>query len=291
MATWTPARSILLSQLLDDVVGTEEMVHIRQDYCRICDCIQSAADSDNDNVYYTGSKAEGLDLPGSDDDYMMDINNKAKLLIIQAVEDAPTATDTNVFCMNVENVPPCFAMLRSVNQVEYGPLLDACQLIDNAMHLSSYLLVHNLESQFNKVSFGGKVAKQGPSKEEWTPYMDTSQSGIDSVLSIHCPFWPNSASEWRTRPRRFAWPSPSDIKSIVDFGFHLVSVGHPRSDLNMMEWRISFSVAERTLVWSFNHVQVQCYAVMKIFLKEFINPHCSPDNRVLCSAFIKTFLF
>ena len=30
---------------------------------------------------------------------------------------------------------------------------------------------------------------------------------------------------------------------------------------------------------------------MKIILKEFINPHCSPDNRVLCSYFIKTFLF
>ena len=121
--------------------------------------------------------------------------------------------------------------------------------------------------------------------------MDTSQSGIDSVVSIHCPFWPNSASEWRSRHRGYAWPSPSDIKYIVDFGFHLVPVGHPSSDMTMMEWRISFSVAERTLVWSFNHVQIQCYAVMKIILKEFINTHCSPDNRVLCSYFIKTFLF
>ena len=37
MASWNPARSILLSQLLDDVVGTEEMVRIRQDYCRMFD--------------------------------------------------------------------------------------------------------------------------------------------------------------------------------------------------------------------------------------------------------------
>ena len=35
MTSWTSARSVLLSQLLDDVVGTEEMVRIRQDYCRI----------------------------------------------------------------------------------------------------------------------------------------------------------------------------------------------------------------------------------------------------------------
>ena len=100
--------------------------------------------------------------------------------------------------------------------------------------------------------------------------MDRSQSGIDNVPSIHCPFWPDSAKEWRTRPRQFAWPSPSDVKSIVDFGFHLAPVGHLSSDMSMIEWRILFSVAERTLVWSFNHVQIQCYAVMKIILKEFI---------------------
>ena len=36
-----PARSIHLSPLLDEVVATEDMVHIRQDYCRIKDCIRS----------------------------------------------------------------------------------------------------------------------------------------------------------------------------------------------------------------------------------------------------------
>ena len=293
MANWTPAQSIPLSQLLDDVVGTEEMVQIRQEFCRIWDCIKSTADSCKENFYYTGSKAEGLGLLGSDDDVMMDINNQANLLIIQTMQDTSIAGHTNMFCMKTENVPPCFAMLRSANQVQHGTLLDACQLIDNAMYLSSYLLVHNATSKMikNAYSVHKKIAKQGPSIEGWSHYMDTSQSGIDAVISIHCSFWPNSASEWRTRHRQFAWPSPSDIKSIVDFGFHLVPVGHPLSDMNMMEWRISFSVAERTLVWSINHVQMHCYAVMKIILKEFINPHCSTDNRVLCSYFIKTLIF
>ena len=68
-------------------------------------------------------------------------------------------------------------------------------------------------------------------------------------------------------------------------------VGDPHSDTNLMEWRILFSVAERTLVWSFNYIQMQCYAVMKLILKEFIHPYCSPPCRVLCSYFLKTFLF
>ena len=121
--------------------------------------------------------------------------------------------------------------------------------------------------------------------------MDRSQTGTDTVHSIHCSFWPEAASEWRTRSRRFMWPSTCDMITIIDFGFHLVPVDHPHSDTNMMEWRISFSVAERALVWSFNHIQMQCYSVLKLILKEFINPHCSPSCRVLCSYFIKTFLF
>ena len=291
MASWTPAYSVLLSQLLDDVVGTEDIVHIRQDYCRIWDCTLSTKDATNDNVYYTGSRAEGLDLPGSDDDAKLDINNIANLSIIQNIQDASTATHRSVFCMKTKNVPPCFAMLKSVNQVQHGLLFDACQLIDNTMYLSSFLFVHNAESEMNTDTYNQKISRQGPSLERWTPYMDTSESGIDNVMSIHCQFWPDSALEWSTRPRQSVWPYPNEIKSIVDFGFHLVPVGHPNSAMNMMEWRISFSVAEQTLVWSFNHVQIQCYAVMKIILKEFITPHCRPDNRVLCSYFVKTFLF
>ena len=121
--------------------------------------------------------------------------------------------------------------------------------------------------------------------------MDKSESGDDYVHSIHCPFWPDESLEWVQRPRHFGWPTSQDISTITDFGFHLVPVGHPHSDTNLMEWRLSFSIAERTLVWSFNHIQMQCYAVMKIILKEYIKVRCNPHNQILCSYFIKTFLF
>ena len=45
-------------------------------------------------------------------------------------------------------------------------------------------------------------------------------------------------------------------------------------------------------MWSFNHTQMQCYAVMKLLLKEFVKVKCTQLYRsVLCSYFIKTFLF
>ena len=211
--------------------------------------------------------------------------------VIQTEQDIPDATQSNLFLMSTENVRPCFAMLRSVRPISGRHLLNACQDIDNSLYLSSYLYVHNASEYHKKSKLHILTTIQGPSIEGWFPYMDRSQSGADIVYSIHCSFWPDAASEWHLRQRKCAWPSSCDIKTIVDFGFHLEPVGHPHSDTNMMEWRISFSVAERTLVWSFNHVQMQCYAVMKLILKEFINPHCSLPCRVLCSYFIKTFLF
>ena len=221
------------------------------------------------------------------------MNNEYDMQVIDNVQNTHDATDRNLFVMSTTNVRPCFAMLRGVNPTSHIDLLNACQEIESSLYLSSYLYVHNAVAGLSESvpAHTLTIARQGPSIETWTSYMDKSESGTDIVRSIHCPFWPDSAREWQSRTRKYVWPSPHDIKAIVEFGFHLVPVGHPHSDMNMMEWRISFSVAERTLVWSFNHIQMQCYAVMKLILKEFINPHCSPHCRVLCSYFIKTFLF
>ena len=69
-------------------------------------------------------------------------------------------------------------------------------------------------------------------------------------------------------------------------------MGHPLSAERSLEWRLSFSIAERPLVWSFNHTQLQCYAIMKLILKELVKTSCTEANKnVLCSYFIKTFLF
>ena len=84
--------------------------------------------------------------------------------------DASSAAYRNVYCMKTENVPPCFAMLISENQVQHDLLLDACQLIDNAMYLSSDLLVHNATSEINTNTYDQKIARQGPSIERWDPY-------------------------------------------------------------------------------------------------------------------------
>ena len=134
---------------------------------------------------------------------------------------------------------------------------------------------------------------QGPSIESWSKYiLEISGPGTDSVPSIRCNFWPTSASEWTDRQRHCGWPSSREKERILSFGCHLVPVGHPMSPRKSVEWRLSFSIPEKFLVWSFNHTQLQCYAILKFILKEFVKINCSKKHAdVLCSYFIKTFLF
>ena len=293
MANWTPERSAILSLMLDEVSGTEEIIATRQDYCRVEDYIRSCYL--NTGFYYTGSKAEGLDLPGSDDDYMWDINGIYNIRVAQTIQEARVASSPRIstLLLCTDNVHPGFALLRWLSissPIPHPLLLRASQYMYGFPHLSSFLFTREC-LQADNPGHGYTRVIQGPSIETWSEYDDRSESGVDSVPSIHCPFWPRGAEEWLHRPRRYGWPTPTDITQITDFGCHLVAVGFPLSSSKEMEWRISFSIAERILVWSFNHVQVQCYAVMKIILKEFIKVRCSPANYVLCSYFIKTFLF
>ena len=295
MPNWTPDHSMILSLLLDVVVGTKEEIAIRQDFCRLHDCLRAILHQQN--IYYTGSKAEGLELPGSDLDFMLEINENHHMEVIQSSDEYPNTLPSNasVFFMCTQNVPPGFALLKyvqNVHQTMMKPCLQkALRNINGSQYLSSDFFVgkHSMYQCFGKARVQFK--RQGPSLEVWTEYEDTCDSGTDNVLSVHCQFWPYESLEWSRRLRNFEWPTSLVISSIVDFGCHLVPVGSPLSHMKQMEWRISFSMAERALVWSFNHVQMQCYAIMKIILKEFIKVRCSPQNQVLCSYFIKTFLF
>ena len=265
MADWSPEHNTYLSTLLDDVTGTEEAVMVRQDYCKIRDCIRSI-NPENVNWYYTGSKAEGLNLPDSDDDFMMDTNNKYDIEVSESMNDLVQSTRRNKLLIVTDNVPPAFAMLKCVTLQDPLLLRSAVPIYDES-YLSSQQFVSSSpwlesESEITRI--------QGPSVEIWGEYDDTSQSGDDHVPSILCKFWPTSAHEWKDRPRQYGWPSQRDKEYIEQFGCHLVPVGHPLSARKSLEWRSSISIAERTLVWSFNHTQLQCYTVIKLILKEHV---------------------
>jgi hypothetical protein len=102
-----------------------------------------------------------------------------------------------------------------------------------------------------------------------------SRCDADFVPCCQIPTWPNAASEWVTRARHCGWPSPLLVDKLVRKGCLVVPIGHPDSPTFSNEWRYSFSVTERTLVWTFTDVQRKCYFILKMLCKEIIGKRIS----------------
>ena len=186
-------------------MGTAEMVNTRQDFCRLDDVLNSSIKTKA--IYYTWSKAEGLDLPGSDNDYMLDINDEYNIKVIQTGQNTNGSFSQSILHLCTENVPPGFALLRLDTQFHNSFLLCASKGINGVPYLSSFMFKH--ERLQNEDQTNETVAIQGPSLERWSQYADKSESGTDRVPSIRCPFWPSGATEWVQRPRHYDWPTPS----------------------------------------------------------------------------------
>ena len=290
MERWTPEQNTYLSCLLDDVTGTADMVKMRQNYCKVHDFVRSI-NSCNTNISLTGSKAEGLYLKDSDKDYMYDINNERDIEVSESTQDLSHSLRKNKLLIVTDNCPPAFVFLKCIS-LQDQQLLDSVVITGDNAYLSSQMFVSSSHLLTTSRAERETIKIQGPSIERWSEYSDTTKSGTDNVQSIRCKFWPTSANEWKDRPRHYRWPSQRDQVNIEEFGCHLVPIGNPLSNTKLLEWRLSFSIAEKMLVWSFNHTQLQCYALMKLILKEYVKAKCTEEHKnVLCSYFIKTLLF
>ena len=266
MGSWTLEHNRYLSLLLDEITGTEDVVKIRQDVCKIHDCVRICGKV---NTYYTGSRSEGLDLPGSDADFMYDMNDSYNMEVSQSEADLVQSTRERRFLMINDDIHPGFVFLKCVSHARDQHLLRSLLKMGNNAYLCHrYFFPDHPAISEEFVVLNDFYRRQGPSLEGWTEFEDRTKSGTDHVPSVHCKFWPTSAAEWIDRTRLYGWPAECDKKKIVSFGCHLVPVGYPSSLMKSIEWRVSFSVAERLLVWSFNHAQLQCYAVVKLILKE-----------------------
>ena len=112
---------------------------------------------------------------------------------------------------------------------------------------------------------------------------------LDIAFKLHSRQWISIANECVTRSN-CSWPS-SDVKSqIIDHGALFVPIGSKGSKNEHIEWRISFSVGGKLLIYSFTHTQLLCYALMKILIKDVV----SKDSRckdLICSFYIKNIIF
>jgi hypothetical protein len=221
----------------------------------------------------SGSFGEGLEMQGSDLDVMV------VLSFAQVYEDISRVrfnSRESFLVMEMDDCKLGFTHLR-LAQCYHLQLLQCSRQISNALYLSNELI----KTDFMKMAREPQVI-HGPCVSDKAGF-------IDIAISLHSKQWISPACEWISRPNS-SWPS-DDLKStIIDHGTLFVPIGCKGSKNEDIEWRFSFSVGEKLLIYSFTHVQLMCYALMKILLKDVID---SDDDckGLLCSYYIKNIIF
>ncbi len=90
----------------------------------------------------------------------------------------------------------------------------------------------------------------------------------DVVPCIHVSDWPESARNWPRTER--CWPSPELVQHIQQQGVHLVRKAAYSGDPHM-DWRISFSIAEKFLLCNMNPCQKKCSLGLKLLQNQYLN--------------------
>ncbi|KAK3082810.1 hypothetical protein FSP39_005983 [Pinctada imbricata] len=214
----------------------------------------------------SGSLGEGVAYPESDDDVMI------YHTFTRVVKSYREATWRGDLLMIPSQYSPGYCLLLDVKQSYPAYII---HVIDKMPFLSS--------SKWKQYGLQEGESIHGPCQSQIIGAYE-----YDNALCIHFPSWPDVAKNWILRSRPHGWPSHDVVQNIIMNGCHVVPIGDQTSAYHQHEWRISFSMAERTLMHSFNHVQFLTYNLLRLCLKRVIGKG-SPG--VLCSYFMKTTSF
>jgi len=255
-----------------DIVGSEETVKTKRTFNTIRDNLSGSESS----IHITsGSFGEGLEMKGSDIDIMYVFPN---VHVYEDINKVRLNSRETSFVMDMDDCKLGFTHLRLV-QCNHANILKLCKQIGHSSYLSNELLKNSLISS----------SQQSGWHHIHGPCVSDKNDLLDYALCFHSRQWILPAHKWVTRPNT-SWPS-SELKSkIIDHGILFVPIGCKGSKNEDIEWRFSFSVGEKLLIYSFTHVQLICYALMKILLKDVID---SDDDckGLLCSYYIKNIIF
>ena len=263
-------------------LGTPQEVAIRRevnDTEEIVDTEVNSRNPHNNITMLSGSRGEGFRFNDSDLDIMHWGNSERVVWNFSQVQFYNTSSH-NVLLSDSSVSAPGFTLL-------WFPLHDASIFVQfcsrhivniNGLPCVSSRKYRNAECTFKNFKTHGPCT--------------SGRIGDTEIEHAHClfsEFWPPIASSWVNRCH--AWPSPNVVDGIIKSGCHLVAIGHKLGKHVNDEWRISFSMAEKKLVYCMNHTQFLTYGLLKLFLKEIINNGLNEEEKILCSYHIKTVVY
>ena len=113
---------------------------------------------------------------------------------------------------------------------------------------------------------------------------------IDIAVSLTFSGWPRSAVEWLNRESRgLGLLSMGTIQKLARGGCHLVYKPARFSENPELDWRFSFSKAEKTLFQyhSDKHALKLCYIMLRYAYKKHLKPKLG-NKKILASYYLKT---
>ncbi|KAK3086874.1 hypothetical protein FSP39_024718 [Pinctada imbricata] len=270
-----------LYKIVSDVVGPECIVKLRRQRWEMLDILVNCNSSAVSLIITSGSKAEGFEFKSSDFDIMF-VDKNAIVMPDPSVLTAAYTSIPSLLIMETDSTAPGFAFVK-------------CLKYDN----TNIELKNSLELRGRDIYVSSKQIRETFMSESISschgPCQTSTQLGIenDNAYTLNCPIWPKQAVPFIRRSLDRSWPSFDVLTDICKDGCLLVPINSKQQQCSNMidlEWRISFSLAEKKLVHSMNHCQFLCYGLFKVFLNEVIKTKLS-DKDLLCSYFMKTAVF
>ncbi|XP_052074932.1 uncharacterized protein LOC127712500 [Mytilus californianus] len=232
----------------------------------------------NPSEISSGSLGEGLNLPGSDKDVMY-VENYFD--VIRSISNIKYPIHRTTLVMETDIDHPGFTRLRC--RAADVNVQKKCQCnLGTCTSKGWYLSVNNFLDSYKNLTYNTPLSMHGPC-------LSNRGNSFDIAYCLRSKYLPHDAIPWVFRCR-CQWPPNFVIDRIINYGCLLVPIGPKTVSYNELLWRLSFSVAEKVLIHSFNFTQLLCYGLLKLVLKRIVNTHDVVKD-LLCSYFLKTALF
>ena len=282
---------IFLQKKISDMILNEmifiygPVVRFRRDSILILEFLYESRMKGLVSRYFVGSAGEGTAHAQSDVDKLM---VRKGILICQSNEEA-NEKDGIVFSMDTTDCHPGYTKLKLIKNEKkddlpidsYDPSKDIMGIFEKKCK-GDYLSNKEIIEWF--LNFLGntgsnvttKLYRNGPcaTGEFMTYYVFARNinpnTDCDFAQGFEICGITKEGEQWlqTMKERTGFWPPIEIIEKIEALKCHVVAVGDNDDKISdsHLKWRISYTLWERELIWSFNDVQLHCLIILKVLL-------------------------
>ncbi|CAC5407090.1 NIM1 [Mytilus coruscus] len=187
--------SLQFYKYLCDIVGSKEVVRTRRYIFTAKDIVES---NNSVTLVSSGSKAEGLDLKGSDYDQMIHPN---VIRVYESLKDVQYDQSKLLLVMETNDTKPGFTKLKTVNKLylDIDMIHDWCETMGEETYISS--------KRCREQNLKDGMIIHGPCQS-------LPDGEYDQAICLRCEEWITPAQQWIFRSRT-EWPHNTLVTSAL----------------------------------------------------------------------------